>query len=156
MSVFIERSVRRSHDLKLRLVKHMQDRSTEWLSALVMVSWGITLMMPGDTLLGPLFIAFKRYGLTEDFWAWAFTSVGVARLTALWINGRWPRTPTIRSLCAIFGATSWVHVSYLLYQGSAGIGLPWSTGPGVYLILAFYDFIAIFRAAVDGRYQQPK
>lgn len=135
-----------------RMVMHLNDRSLEWFSACVMVIWGTTLMLPGDTLAGPQFEAFGRFGLTEEFWAWAFTLAGGARLSALYINGRWPKSPHVRIVCAIFGAVSWAQVAYLLTVGTLlKTGIP-NTGTGVYAALAIADLLAIVRAAFDARY----
>jgi hypothetical protein len=114
----------------------MQDRSPEWISALFMIWWGVALAMPGDTMAGPSFSAFDRYGLTEEFWAWAFGSMGAARGVALYINGRWPKTPWVRMTGALFGAVSWMQVAWLLFAGSTLETGVYSTGTGVYLIIA--------------------
>lgn len=142
--------------MRVRLVRHMQDRSTEWLSALVMIAWGVTLALPGDTLAGASFSAFRRFGMDETSWSLVFFGAGCTRVAALWINGRWPRTPTIRMALAAFGALSWVQVSLLLYQSSVEHMAPLGTGPGVYGILALYDLIAVFRASVDVRYYESR
>jgi len=130
----------------------MQDRGLEWFSALVMVAWGFTLALPGDTLAGPSFAAFHRYDLTETFWAWLFGAIGAARLVALYINGRWPTTPFIRMVGSLFGAISWGQVSWLIAEGtyySSGVA---STGTAIYGLLALAEVFSIFRAAFDARY----
>lgn len=140
--------------LRHQLSTHMQDRALEWFSALVMLSWGMVLAMPGDTMAGPAYAAFHRFGTTEDFWAWAFGMMGGIRLVALYINGRWPRTPVIRMVCATFGAMSWAQVSWMLTEGTylkSGIA---TTGTAVYGILALADLFSIFRAAFDARYHR--
>lgn len=136
--------------MRVRLVRHMQDRSTEWLSSIVMLGWGIILAQPGDAMAGPQFGAFHRFGLTQANWSFIFGFAGVLRMIALWINGRWPRTPYIRMFFATFGAISWVHVAALLASADG----PLTTGPVVYSVLALYEFIAVCRASIDGRYSQ--
>ena len=135
-----------------RMLLHLNDRSLEWFSASVMLIWGITLLLPGETLSGPQYAAFNRFGLTEVFWSWAFGCIGMARLVALYINGRWPRSPLIRMAGAIFGAVSWMQVSYLLTASTYMVtGVP-NTGMGVYAALAIADLIGVYRAAFDARY----
>lgn len=133
----------------------LADRTVEWFSSLVMVSWGMTLSLPGDLLSQPGFIAFNRFGLTEAFWSVAFTLVGVSRLVALYINGRWPRSPHIRMVGGLFGALSWGQVSFLLYQASSINNTPITTGCAVYALLAAFELFSINRAAFDARYHHP-
>lgn len=135
--------------------KSLSDRTIEWFSAGVMMAWGLTLTLPGDLLSQPGFVAFHRFGATESFWATAFTAVGLARLVALFINGRWPRTPHVRMIGAIFGALSWGQVAWLLYESSAMNNAPTPTGPAVYALLAAFEVFAINRAAFDARYHNP-
>ncbi len=135
-----------------RLMLFLNDRALEWFSAFVMLGWGVTLLFPGDTLAGAQYAAFARFGMTEEFWSWAFSIVGIARLVALYINGRWPKSPHIRMAGSLFGALSWAQVSYLLFVSSwAATGVP-TTGPVVYGLLAMADLLGIARAAFDARY----
>ena len=130
----------------------MRDRALEWFSALVMLSWSATLALPGDTLAGESFAAFRRLGMTEIAWAWAFGVAGSARVAALYINGRWPTTPLIRMAGALFGALSWAQIAWLIAAGALIKAGAASTGIGVYALLALADLFSIFRAAYDARY----
>jgi len=142
------------HSLERHFKLHMQDRALEWFSALIMLSWGAVLAMPGDTLAGANFDAFRRYGMTEVFWAWTFGSIGAARIMALYINGKWPRTPLIRMVGALFGAVSWAQVAWLITEGTLMKSGVASTGMPVYASLAVADLFSIFRAAFDARYHR--
>ena len=137
-----------------RLHRLVEGRGLEWLSSAVMVAWGGTLALPGNTFDTGSFAAFHGYGpMDEAFWAAAFGLVGGARIAALYINGRNPRTPYARMSGSLFGALSWGQVSWLFTQGTFGVtGVP-STGTGVYALLALADLVSIFRAAHDARYQ---
>lgn len=137
-----------------RFLLIFNDRGMEWFSAFVMLGWGVILISPGETLSGPQYAAFGRFGFTEEFWAWAFGAAGLARLVALYINGNWPRSPHIRMVGSLFGAVSWAQVSYLLYLSSAGIGHAPNTGIVVYGALALADLLGIARAAFDARYNR--
>lgn len=128
------------------------DRSIEWFSALAMLSWCITLMRPGDTFAAyPLYAEFGRYGLTESRLALAFGAVAVVRLVALFVNGRWPRSPILRMLGSGGGVLLWGQVAVLQLIGAAANGVP-STGPGIYALLALAEALCIYRAAFDARY----
>ena len=85
-----------------------------------MIARAATLALPGDLLSQPGFVALHRFGMTESVWSFLFAFVGGARLVALYINGRRPRSPHIRMVGALFGAVSWIQVSVLLYE-AAGI-----------------------------------
>jgi hypothetical protein len=133
-------------------LKSLADRTNEWFSSLVMIAWGATMALPGDLLAQPGFVAFHRFGMTESFWAFLFSIVGAARLVALYINGRWPRSPHIRMFGALFGALSWVQVSILLYEAAGINNTPITTGCAVYALLAAFELFSINRAAFDARY----
>jgi hypothetical protein len=135
--------------------RSLDERAIEWYSALVMMSWGATLAMPGDTLSAPAFAAFSRYGVTEDMWAAAFCTAGGARIIALYINGRWPRTPYVRIACSLFASVSWAQIGWLLFEGSYLTTGTFTTGPLTYALLALFDIISVYRAAFDARYNRP-
>lgn len=148
---------RRGLTVDERLHRALQDRGLEWFSAAVMVAWGLTLAMPGNTLAGSNFQAFQRYPfMTETFWATIFGIVGGMRLVALYINGRNPRTPYARMGGALFGTISWGQVSLLITEGTYGATGIASTGTGVYALLALADLVSIYRAAHDVRYYRSK
>lgn len=71
------------------------DRAIEWLCAFVMIWWAAALSLPGDILATPLFAGFASIGLSQRAWVLLFSISGAARIVALAINGRWPRTPLI-------------------------------------------------------------
>ena len=128
------------------------ERALEWLCAGMMVAWGITLAVSGGILDQPGFSAFHRFGASESFWAWMFGGSGFARTAALYINGRWPKTPVIRMVCAGFGFVSWSQLAWLFFEGTYLItGVP-GTGIGVYAMLALAELFSIYRAAHDARY----
>lgn len=135
--------------------KSLTDRAIEWFSAGVMVAWGVTLSLPGDTLSQPGFVAFRRFGFSEEFWIFFLTFFGVLRLAALYINGRWPKSPYIRMVCAACGAFVWGQVAYRIYEAAAINNTPVSTGSAVYGLLAAFELFSIYRAAFDARYDHP-
>ena len=127
-------------------------RDNEWLSSLLMCAWALVLAYPGDSLSGPSFSAFHRYGMTETFWACAFGAMGGMRLAALYINGRSPRTPYARMLCAFFGFLAWGQVAFLVLQGTMQTLGVVSPGVAIYGILAVVELRSLYRASYDARY----
>jgi hypothetical protein len=128
------------------------DRALEWFSALVMVAWSVLLAFPGDTLSMPSFAEFHHFGMTETLWASGFGSIGMARLAALYINGRWPKTPHVRMIGAMFGVVAWGQVAFMLTEGNLAAYGKVPTGAGTYGLLALADLFSIYRAAYDARY----
>lgn len=138
----------------VRFLNAHADRSMEWFSASAMLVWCLVLAQPGDTLtLSPSFSEFVRSGLTETRLAAIFGLVGGARIVALIINGRWPRSPLFRMSGAMLGCMIWAQIAWLQYLGSAASGAI-STGVGVYALLALADLANIYRAAFDVRYHR--
>lgn len=130
-----------------------QLRELEWASAGIMLWWSYVLMRPGALLAQPGFAAFHKLPVTETQWAWVFGVIGACRCAALYVNGRWPRTPYIRIFGAMFGVVTWPQISYMVSESSLiSFGDFLTTGTGVYLGLAIMDVMAIFRASRDARY----
>lgn len=128
------------------------DRAIEWLSAMCMLGWAVVLAQTGDTLASTNLRELLRYGLTEEKIAAVFALVGAARVVALYINGRWPRSPIVRMAGAGVGVLMWGQVSFMLFAGGwlqTGIA---STGVVVYAALALADVLSVYRAAFDARY----
>lgn len=144
----------RASGLKVRMSLFFNDRGLEWFSAGVMLVWGLTLIAPGQTLDGPQYAAFGRFGITEAMWAYVFGTVGAVRLVALYINGNWPKTPHVRMLGSLFGALSWAQVAWLLTESTYVATGVWNTGSGVYALFAIVDLLGIARAGFDARYHR--
>ena len=134
--------------------KQHPDRGLEWLSSIVMIGWALVLIQPGDTLSGGNLRELLRYGFTEQSVAVVFAGAGFARVGALYINGRWPRTPIVRMIGAGAGFMLWLQVSLILLGGSVLANGAMTTGVAVYLPLALADLISVYRAAFDARYQR--
>ncbi|MDX6806592.1 hypothetical protein [Terrihabitans rhizophilus] len=137
--------------------RHQQqarERGLEWLSSIIMVAWGIILAQPGDTLSAANFSESAAHGVAEDGLAYVFGALGGVRLAALYINGRWPRTPLLRMIGAGAGLLLWGQIASMfgtsyLATGNAG------TGFAAYGCLAMAEIFSIYWAAFDARYNRP-
>jgi hypothetical protein len=137
--------------------RHQQqarERGLEWLSAIIRVAWGVILAQPGDTLSAANFQQFVAHGMTEEALAYVFGATGGVRLAALYINGRWPRTPLLRMIGAGAGLLLWGQIASMfgtsyLATGNAG------TGFAAYGCLAMAEIFSIYWAAFDARYNRP-
>lgn len=138
----------------VRFLNAHADRSMEWFSAASMLVWCLVLSQPGDSLAAsPSFSEFVRSGFSETRLAAVFGVVGGARLVALLINGRWPRSPLFRMTGAMIGCVIWGQIAWLQYLGSTASGAI-STGVGIYALLALADCANVYRAAFDVRYHR--
>ena len=124
------------------------DRALEWLCAGFMVTWGLALARSSDAMVWPPPGFGNWPGMTATLWASILCGSGLVRIAALYINGRWPRTPVIRTVCASFGLLAWSHLSWVFAETA---GRP-AAGIGVYGILALAELYSIYRAAHDARY----
>lgn len=101
-------------------------RASEWALAFMTFSLGVVSFFNVD-----LFADFRFSNLArvadQTTWAWGFLLVGGFRLSALFINGSYWRTPQIRSIFAFLTCFVWFQLALgLLYNFSFGIALlPW-------------------------------
>lgn len=123
-----------------------QTRSVEWLLALLMVTWGVGLLLPGNTMA----LQSYRYLAAiapEPVWAAWSISIGAARLVALYVNGSWRRSPLIRAGGAALGVIWWLILGFLLLNGTQGGPLPaalmW------YPVFCGFEFYSVYRGARD-------
>ncbi len=79
----------------------------------MVMGWGITLLMPGDTLSwSPAFKPLLDRA-PETAWAVGLTALALVRFAALIINGRLPAgTPVLRGAAAALSAVVWSQFLY--------------------------------------------
>lgn len=129
-------------------------RATEWLTSCVMLGFAATLAMPGDMFDRNSFYAFRALGLEEGLLQFILLTIAIARLTALYINGRWHRSPLFRCIGAIVGAFVFAFLS--LSFAIPWLNLLWvgeivspSTAVSTYGWLAIFEVLAAYRSAAD-------
>lgn len=127
------------------------DRAIEWLSAIIMIAWAAVVMQPGDVITAEVLRVMTR-GAGEGAIATVFGLVGGLRIAALYINGRWPKTPLIRMLGAGAGFVLWAQVAILFTTMPTALGHAAMLSVAVYGPLALADLFSIYRAAYDARY----
>lgn len=116
---------------------YVQARMTEWLLASLMVAWGVAVALPGETL------ALSGWRLLaqlapEPVWAGASIAIAAMRMAALWVNGRWRRSPLLRAGGSAWGLGWWLGLGWLLWIGAE---------PGtVAATAAYYPVFALFEA----------
>jgi hypothetical protein len=145
-------------------LRSLEDRAIEWFAALVMLWFGANMAMPGDMLASPRFRGFQQWAFSEGAWAAILIGFALARLVALYVNGRRPKTPYIRVICAVVGflVYAWIAQGLAAPLTEATAAKSWmqlqsEIGPGwgVYQLLAFFELFSIYRAMKDSRYTPP-
>lgn len=153
--------------LRSAIIEH--GRATEWLTSCVLLGFALTLALPGDTLSGEGFRAFRALGLDEATISTPLALLATARIAALYINGSWHRSPALRVAGAMFGAGvlstlgvafGWVYLEtiFLAWRQTetwSGFAVMFaskpgaSTGAATYTILALFDMLAAYRSGAD-------
>lgn len=124
-------------------------RATEWLFAVFLVGWCVVLFAFPSMFVAPAsapqFVALNAmFGQVAV--AFACGTMGIARLIALWINGRSSGTPFIRMIMAFFSCFFWWQISLGLFLS----GVP-TTGWALYPAILLFEMINVLRAASDAR-----
>lgn len=128
-----------------RAVRYGQTRWAEvWLS-LIMVTFGLVLLWPEPTFVGPQWRVIATFVNEREAGAIA-VAAGACRLLALWINGRRGReTSLVRTIGCLAGFAFWLALAV----GFAAAYPPPSTGIAVYGVLALAELHSSGRAASD-------
>ncbi len=130
--------------LIVRFRETFRERATEWVVSTVLAGWGFTVMQSPGLFDRPFYAPLAAVG-NEQSWGWLAFLIGMARLTFLFINGAWHRTPMLRQLGCAVGMIVWV----MLAMGSLSVG--WrSPSIATYLGLFFLDALSLSFAARDG------
>ena len=132
------------------LKEHFPARVSEWFNAVILMSWGAYLLLHPNLFdtprVGDLYeqmeaMVWVDYN-PESVWGLVAFGVGGVRLTALFINGAWNRTPALRLVTAAVSAFVWTQVVIGLLQ------LP-NAALSVYPWLVVIDLVAAYRAGRD-------
>ena len=122
------------------------DRVIEWMFAVMMASWGAYLLLPMETFDNPQYAVLAVLA-PEQVWGVFSIAIAAVRMIALWINGRWRRTPAIRCGCSTIGVIWWCSMIFLIVgapQPHPPAGLVW------YPVFCVFEVISCWRSAADG------
>lgn len=135
------------------LVQH--GRALEWLTSGVLLAFAIVLAIPGDTLaVTPAFRPLSDLGADDAMVSSMLLTVAIMRMTALYINGAWRRTPRLRMWGAIASAPLFLIFSLTaMVSFAAGDQPALSTGAGTYLVLFFFEVLAAYRSSADAAHK---
>lgn len=120
-------------------------RLSEWTPAITVAVLGWVLLLNG-TLMDP---SRPGYSLMlevapQPIWGWVMMGFGIARITVLFVNGAWRRSPYARALFAALSMFFWMQVtlSFAPILGFAFVA---------YAGLLGTDLVNVFRAMRDAR-----
>ena len=133
---------------------HYGDRGAEWLVSSAMVSIGIVLLMPGDSLSIPAYRFFDEFHFGDAGWSAVFLTVGGASLATLWWNGRSPRSSTYRRVACAVRFMLWMQLFVSLMAVSMFGPRPVAPGAGFSATFMLFELISFYRAMRDVRYRR--
>lgn len=121
------------------------ERDVEWEHAVLQACWGAFLLIPADTFAGAQYALLAQLA-PEPAWGLSGFLLGLVRITALAVNGRWRRTPAFRLAGSIIGISWWLVLGALLVLGPEH-HVP--AGVVFYPVLAVFEGRSCWRAAAD-------
>lgn len=130
---------------------HFPARAVEWLFAIILFNWGLTLVMPHE-----VFAAYPAYALmatvaSETTWGIGCIIVGGLRFVALVLNGTFADkpygrySPHVRAGLAGVSCFFWMQIALSLLASEG----PPATGLAVYPAILWFEVFCAFRAARD-------
>lgn len=124
-------------------------RRMEWFSAMTMLGWGLLLITP-NMVFEPfgIYSSLVRRGIDPVVVGAIFCIIGTAWLLALWSNGHWHRSPSIRVFGSLIGAAVWGWVATsLVVDGMRSTMV--NIGTVTYVFMSLYNLDAAYSAARD-------
>lgn len=132
----------------LRVV-YRRSRALDWMCAAMILVWGLTLALPGQSFSLSALQRVMHGEFSEDFWATVLILLGLMRVAALLINGHMPRgSPVLRLISAFIGVLVWSYFLELFVELWVATGII-ATGCGVSAVLVGADLFSTGRAAAD-------
>ena len=129
-------------------------RALEWASSVGLLSLAVTMALPGETTLTQGFEALRRAGLDDALAGVVLGIVSTARIAALYINGSWRRSPMLRMIGAILGASIYSMLAVGFAFPFLAENSPLGSEAGIFLTLALFDALSIYRSGGDVRHSQ--
>jgi hypothetical protein len=130
--------------LQLRVTNGVMDhpmvRLVEWSMAVVLTLFGVTLLEPGDTFVGPSYAILAKIA-GEDTWGWIFTVLGGSRLLALILDRARFQSHSLRlrAILSTVSCVAWCAIIAGKYMAN-----PQSTSARTYVPFLIVDIITAF------------
>lgn len=124
-------------------------RSTEWLLSFLLLGWGWAMVDPMSKFFDmPIYVVMKSVA-TELQWGTAALAIAVFRLSALYVNGWWRRTPIIRCAGAVAGGMMWLGIGLCMYLGAQVSGQRMTAGLVFYLPFFVFEGWCVMSTGYD-------
>ena len=91
----------------LKLHQTWRQRCMEWMLSAGLTGWGGILLLPDAEFAHNTYYQPLANIASENVWGLAALVIGAGRLTLLYINGSWRKSPGWRQVGSIFGLTVW-------------------------------------------------
>lgn len=133
------------------IVRHFEKRLFELAMTVIMLGEALLLILSPASLAASSFhFMLETMSLTTCILL--FSTLGVARIVALALNGHWlPYGAYVRAVGAVFGALMWGQMAAALLEWGAHTMKPVSPGIPVYITLALFEIISMYRALIGTR-----
>lgn len=126
-------------------------RRLEWISAFAILGWGLTFLLPGNTMTLSAVYRPLLARMPEEAWGTLCLMVGVFHIIALAINGREPvGSPLVRLLGGVLGIWIWAHFAIAFAGSYSALGAMSIGVPSTIVFLAA-DFLAVVQSYRDLR-----
>jgi len=131
--------------------EHFPVRAIEWLFAIILFNWGLTLVMPHEVFAAHPAFAMMATIASEMDWGIGAMVVGGLRFVALVLNGtfadKWYArySPHVRAGLAGLSCFFWMQIALSLLASDG----PSGTGLAVYPAILWFEVFCAFRAARD-------
>ena len=128
------------------IVRHFEKRIFELAMAVAQFGEGILLLFSPNSIQASSFHLMLNY-FSDAASAALFLFVGILRIVALFLNGRWmPNGAYVRIAGCIVGAFLWLQMAFALGIYNELDGLPLSPGIPIYVTLTIFEVVSIARA----------
>lgn len=133
------------------IVQHFEHRIFELAMALGMFGEGMLLLLSPDSLQSSVF-TYMLESMSYSTVVLLFVSMGLARITALGLNGHWmPYGGYVRAIGAAVGTVMWAQMDVALWLYGTRKGVPLSPGIPIYFVLTQFEIVSVYRALAGVR-----
>lgn len=129
-----------------RLQHHFRDRIAEWGIGYILMSWGLFLLLTPGAFRGsalPAYVGWENLA-SQNVWGLAAFTIGMLRLTALYVNGAHSKSPLVRTITGFASMFVWFWVTVGVIRAPE-----LTTGVAVYPWLMLGDLYSVYIAAGD-------
>jgi hypothetical protein len=108
----------------------------ELMTSVIVLSLGVVTLVFPQSLNNPSLEFFREGSI---YWAGLFISIGVIRLLALYINGRWSPSSIFRFMGSMLGAGLFSSIIYNLLHATNFTYVTW--GASTYIWILIFELV---------------